>query len=82
MQRNGLLSKGLDSDIATVHQRFLAAMENRLPAMSLETKERYFVVLSSLVGKLEAEGKSVREVLREMMTEVAAYVFQEIGTPA
>ena len=47
MQRNDLLSKGLDSDIAAAHTRFLAAMENRLPAMNLETKERYFVVLSS-----------------------------------
>lgn len=80
MQRNDLLSKGLDCDIAAAHTRFLAAMENRLPAMNLETKERYFVVLSSLVSKLESDGKSIREVLREMMTEVAAYVFQEIGT--
>ena len=56
MQANELLSKGLDSDICEAHRRFLEAMENRLPAMPLETKERYFVILSSLVGKLEVDG--------------------------
>ncbi len=75
-----LLSKGLDSDIAATHQRFMVAMHNRLPAMSLETKERYFAVLSSLVGKLETNEKSLREVLQEMMAETAAYVLQEIST--
>ncbi len=79
MQTNGPLSKALDGDIAAVHRRFLIAMEQRLPAMSLETKERYFVVLSSLVGKLESDAKTLREVLREMMAEAAAYIFQEIG---
>ena len=49
---NDLLSKGLDSDITAVHQRFTAAMESRLPSMNLESKERYFAVLSALVNKL------------------------------
>ena len=80
MQRHSLLSKGLDSDIAAVHQRFLTAMEQRLPALSVETKERYFVVLSALVGKLEVDGKTLREVLREMLAEAGTYIFQEIGT--
>jgi hypothetical protein len=53
MQRGSLLSKGLDGDITAAHRRFLIAMDQRLPTMSFETKERYFVVLSSLVGKLE-----------------------------
>ncbi len=79
MQRNGSFSKALDDDIAHVHRRFLAAMEQRLLGMSMETKERYFVVLSSLVGKLECDAKTLREVLREMMAETAAYIFQEIG---
>jgi hypothetical protein len=80
MQRNGLLSKGLDNDIAAAHLRFLAAMDRRLPNVTCEIKERYFVVLSSLVGKLECDTKSLRDVLREMMAETSAYVFQEIGT--
>lgn len=78
MQTNGHLSKALEGDIAAVHQRFLIAMEQRLPAMSIETKERYFVVLSSLVGKLECDAKTLREVLREMMAEAAGYILQEM----
>jgi hypothetical protein len=78
MQPTDLLSKGLDSDIALVHRRFQAAMEGRLPSMGLEQKERYFVVLSSLVGKLETPGKSLRDVLQEMMSESAALILQEL----
>jgi hypothetical protein len=80
MPTNDLLSKGLDSDICTAHRRFLSAMESRLPAMALETKERYFAILSSLVGKLEMEDKHLREVLQEMMAETAGYIFQELGS--
>lgn len=76
-----LLSKGLDSDISIVHQRFTAAMESRLPAMTLETKERYFAVVSALVGKLEAADKSLRDILQEMMAETAQYIFQEMSAP-
>ncbi len=79
MASDRLLSKGLDNDIAAAHQRFLDAMEQRLPGMSFDVKERYFVVLSSLVDKLECEAKSLRDVLREMMAETAAYILQEIG---
>jgi hypothetical protein len=80
MQRGALLSKGLDDDIATAHRRFLAAMDQRLAHMSGEAKERYFVVLSSLVGKLECDTKSLRDVLREMLAETAAHLLHEIGT--
>jgi hypothetical protein len=80
MPTTDLLSKGLDSDISAVHRRFLVAMESRLPALSLETKERYFAVLSSLVGKLEMPEKNLREILQEMMSESAAIIFQEIST--
>jgi hypothetical protein len=74
-----LLSKGLDGDIAMTHERFIAAMQGRLPAMELETKERYFAVLNSLVGKLEIPGKRLHEILQEMMTEAAAIILQEIN---
>jgi hypothetical protein len=74
-----LLSKGLDGDIAMTHERFIAAMQGRLPAMELETKERYFAVLHSLVGKLEIPEKKLHEILQEMMTEAAAIILQEIN---
>ena len=74
-----LLSQGLDSDIALTHERFVAAMTGRLPAMELETKERYFVVLNSLVSKLEMPEKRLHEVLQEMMTEAAAIILQEMN---
>lgn len=80
MPTDDLLSKGLDSDIATAHRRFLVAMERRLPTMPVDTKERYFVLLTSLVGKLEVEDKLLREILQEVMAEAAAYIFQEIGS--
>ncbi len=80
MDTNDLLSKGLDSDICAAHRRFLAAMEGRLPAMALDTKERYFAILSSLVGKLEVEDKHLRDILQEVMSEAAAFIFQELGS--
>lgn len=76
---NELLSKGLDSDISAVHRRFLAAMERRLPTMSLETKERYFAVLSALVSKLEIQEKNLRQILQETMSESGAIILQEIS---
>lgn len=79
MPTTDLLSKGLDSDISAVHRRFLGAMEKRLPALSVETKERYFAVLSALVGKLETPEKNLREILQEVMSESAAIIFQEIS---
>ena len=74
-----LLSKGLDSDISAVHHRFMAAMETRLPSMSLETKERYFAVLSALVSKLETQEKNLRQVLQEIMSESGAIILREIS---
>jgi hypothetical protein len=74
-----LLSKGLDGDIAMTHERFIAAMQGRLPAMELETKERYFVVLNSLVGKLEIPEKKLHEILQEMMAEAAAIILAEMN---
>lgn len=76
---NDLLSKGLDNDIALTHERFVAAMEGRLPNMEVETKEHYFAVLNSLVGKLEMPEKKLQEILQEMMTEAAAIILQEMN---
>ena len=75
------LARGLDSDITLVHERFLAAMKARLPSMSVEMKERYFSVLSSLVCRLEVCDKPLRDVLRETMAESAHLVWREL-TPS
>jgi hypothetical protein len=60
------IERDLESQLCMTHDRFVAAMNARLPAMPLEQKERYFAVLSALVAKLE------------MMAEAATYVFQEM----
>jgi len=75
---NDLISKGLDMDITATHGRIVEAMGKRLPTMPLETKERYFAVLSVLVAKLEEPEKHLREVLEEMMAEAGAIILQEI----
>jgi hypothetical protein len=66
-------------DIAMTHERLISAMETRLPGLPLETKERYFAVLSLLVAKLEIPEKTLGEVLREMVAEAAAHLLQEMG---
>jgi len=72
------IERDLEGQLRMTHDRFVAAMNVRLPTMPLEQKERYFAVLSALVAKLETPAKPLREVLQEMMAEAAAYVFQEI----
>jgi hypothetical protein len=72
------LEQDLEGQLKMTHQRFVAAMNARVPEMPLEQKERYFAVLSTLVAKLEDQGKPLREILQEMMAEAAAYVFQEM----
>jgi hypothetical protein len=72
------LSKELDRQIVTTHRRFVKAMDARLPAMSLESKERYFGVLAALVGKLEASDKTMRDIIHEMMAEAANVILQEM----
>ena len=72
------LQKDLDRQIIATHRRFVKAMEGRLGSMSAETKERYFAVLSTLVEKLEASEKPMREVMQEMMTEAATLILQEL----
>lgn len=74
-----LISKGLEMDIEATHQRFVVAMRQRVPSMPLESKERYFAILSKLVGKLEEPEKALREILEEMMGEAGAIILQEIS---
>jgi len=75
-----LISAGLDSDIRMTHERFVAAMDARLPAMSLPMKETYFAVLGNLVGKLEDDSKPLRKILEEMMVESSALIMQQLNT--
>ena len=69
----------LDRQIAITHDRFVQAMEARLPTMEVDTKERYFGVLSTLVAKLEHDGKSLREVLQEPTTEAMSVIMLELA---
>jgi hypothetical protein len=73
------IERDLDNQLRMTHDRFVTAMNSRLPGMPLEQKERYFAVLSALVGKLETPNKQLRDVLQEMMAEAASYVFQEMN---
>jgi len=72
-----LLDKNFDRQIGTTHRRFVKAMDGRVGAMSLETKERYFAVLSTLVAKLEEPEKSLREIAQEMIAEAASAILLE-----
>jgi hypothetical protein len=73
------LERDLEEQIRMTHDRFVVAMNDRLPAMTLEQKERYFAVLSGLVGRLEDAEKPLKTVLQEMMAEAAPYLFREIN---
>lgn len=75
-----LISQALEGDIRMTHERFVAAMEARLPAMSLEMKETYFAILSNLVAKLEDEDKAMRAILQEMMMEAGTMLMQTLNT--
>ena len=80
MADSDLISTGLDQQIITTQQRFQHAMEARLPDMPLETKERYFAVLSLMVAKLEESHKPLRDVLQDVMIEAAPYIAQELSS--
>jgi len=70
----------IDTDIEMTHERFIEAMGMRVPLMPLEQKERYFAVLSILVGKLEDPSKHLRDILSEMMIEAASLIMEEMNT--
>ena len=72
------LPKNLDRQIMATQRRFVNAMAERLGTMRLDTKERYFAVLSVLVAKLEVSDKSMRDIMQEMMGEAATMILQEL----
>jgi len=77
--RSGAISRDLDCQLQMTHERFVTAMGDRLPAMPLEQKERYFALLSVLVAKLEDRAKPLQMVLRELVAEATPYVLSEMG---
>jgi hypothetical protein len=79
MSSNDPISQALDSDIVITHERFVQAMEARLPTLELASKERYFAVLTILVGKLEDVEKSMRDVMVEMMAEASRHLMEEMS---
>ena len=79
MSSADMVSRALDGDIAMVHERFVRAMESRLPTLELPSKERYFAVLTILVTKLETQEKTMREILAEMMAEAGRHIMEEMS---
>lgn len=80
MTDTSLIEQDLNKQILATQQRFQKIMKARLSRMSLESKERYFAVLSLLVAKLEDPDKALREVLQEVVIEAAPYIAQELST--
>jgi len=77
MARSNKFSNPLDEEIYEVHRRYIQVMENeRLAAISDETKTHYLRVLKSLTDKLAIPGKPLSEVIGEMMSEAAPLLFQ------
>lgn len=79
MGSEDLLSRALDGDIVMAHQRFVQVMESRLPTLETPSKERYFAVLTVLIGKLEDADKTMRDVLVEMMAEAGRHLMEEMS---
>ncbi len=80
MTSTSTISDDLDRQITLTHERLVAAMQQRLPRMRLETKERYFAALSILVTRLADIDRPLREVLQETLAETAAALVQELGS--
>ncbi len=77
MTRSNKFSNPMDKEIYEVHRRYIQVMENeRLAAISDDTKTHYLRVLKSLTDKLAIPGKPLSEVIGEMMSEAAPLLFQ------
>ena len=72
------VAKDLERQILETHRRFSEARENRLGTMDLEQKERYFALLSLLVGKLEDASRPMKQVLQELVSEALPIVLSEL----
>jgi hypothetical protein len=72
------LRGALEADVRMTQERFCVAMEGRLSSIEPDSLERYFAVLSKLVLKLEDPGKSLGQIMNEMMAETASVIMQEM----
>jgi hypothetical protein len=79
MARGQKFSDPLDQQIYDAHRRYIEAMENiRLESISKETKEKYLRIISTLTEKLAMPSKPLSEIIGEMMTEAAPFLFQSM----
>jgi hypothetical protein len=77
MARTKKFTDPTDVAICEVHRRYVEVMETvRLETISVETKQRYLAVISSLTEKLATPSKPLAEVLGEIMTEAGPLIFQ------
>jgi len=68
-----------DIAICEAHRRFVEVMENvRLEMISAETKQSYLAVISSLTDKLAMPSKPLSEIVGEIMSEAAPFLFQSM----
>jgi hypothetical protein len=75
------VSRDLERQILDTHDRFTRVIGARLATMDLAQKERYFVLVSTLVGKLEDLGRPMKQVLQEMVNEMLPLVLDELSQP-
>lgn len=77
MARVNKFSNPTDQGIYEIHRRYIEVMEGeRLAFISEETKTQYLAVLKSLTEKLATPGKPMSEILGEMMSLAAPFLFQ------
>lgn len=69
----------LRSQILQSHVRLGELMDERLATAEAEDLEKYFAVLSRLVGKLEDTDKTLKVIAREMVGETAAMIMSELA---
>jgi hypothetical protein len=79
MADSAQLKRHLMGQLPQTHARFGELMQARLARAEVEDLERYFGVLSALVGKLEEKDKPLKDILREMAAEYAAIVLMELN---
>ena len=79
MSNDAELKKLLLKQMPEVHARFCALMQERMNGAGAEDVERYFAMMSKMVAKLEDDGKTMRDALREMAAEYAAIVLMELN---
>jgi hypothetical protein len=70
---------GIDRQIFEAHRRYLEIMEEqRLSTISAETKEHYLRMLTSLTDKLALPSKPLSEIVGEIRSEAAPFLFQAL----